>query len=197
MDVGTAAKNNRRYICLTAIYKELGPDLCAALPAFHAFTGCDYTSSFVCKGKVRPFKLLEKSQEFQESFAASGLCTPVPDATRESLLNFTASVYGAKKNSSLNKCRYQKFIQAYAPKGRGKNLLANLRGIDASALQPCESEVTAHINRTSFVAKMWSHNESHIEQQPTEENGWELLDGQYKPVWFDGEQLPDCLVPEQ
>ena len=45
---------------------------------------------------------------------------------------------------------------------------------------------------------MWiGANESHIEQQLTEENGWQLLDGQYKPVWFDGQQLPDSLVPEE
>ena len=29
-----------------------GPDLCAALPAYHAFTDCDYTRAFVRKGKV-------------------------------------------------------------------------------------------------------------------------------------------------
>lgn len=41
MDIGTVSKN-RRYVSLTAIWKELGPDLYAALPAFHAFTGSDY-----------------------------------------------------------------------------------------------------------------------------------------------------------
>ena len=199
MDVGTAAKNNRRYINLTTVCKELGHGICGALPAFHAYTGCDYTSSFVRKGKVRPFKLLEKSPDYQEAFGVlSAVSTQIPVAARESLMNFTASVYGAKQNSSINNCRYQKFMQVYAPKGKGKNPLANLRGIDASGLPPCESEVAAHMNRASFVARMWAHgNQSHIEQHPTEADGWELVDGQYKPIWFDGEQLPEDLVPEE
>jgi len=69
MDIGTASKNNRRYVSKTAICNELGPDLCAALPTFHAFTGSDYTSAFVRKGKVRPFKTLEKQLDYQNSFS--------------------------------------------------------------------------------------------------------------------------------
>ena len=61
MDTGTNAKNTRRYINLTAIGEVLGPLLCESLPAFHAFTGCDYTSAFVRKGKKHPFAKLEKS----------------------------------------------------------------------------------------------------------------------------------------
>ena len=198
MDIGTAAKNNRRYISFTAVCHKLGPDLCAALPAFHSFTGSDYTSSFVRKGKVRPFKMLEKGQDYQDAFAVMSRGTEVSDATRTTLLNFTAKIYGAKENTSLNKCRYQKFIQAYGPKGQGKNPLANLRGIDASGLPPCEDEVITHIKRASFVANIWATaDQSHIEQHPTEENGWQLVDNQYKPIWFEGEQLPESLIPQE
>ena len=61
IDAGTAAKNNRRFIDISAISVSLGPELCAALPGFHAFTGSDYTSAFVRKGKVRPFARLERA----------------------------------------------------------------------------------------------------------------------------------------
>ena len=48
------------------------------------------------------------------------------------------------------------------------------------------------------MASMWvSADKCHIEQHPTEENGWELVDGHYKPVWFYGEQLPENLIPEE
>ena len=30
---------------------QLGPEKCTALPFFHAFTGCDVTSSMLCIGK--------------------------------------------------------------------------------------------------------------------------------------------------
>ena len=44
---------------------------------------------------------------------------------------------------------------------------------------------------------MWAKADRHlIDQQPSEENGWELTDDCYKPIWFEGEQLPQSLVPE-
>ena len=49
--------------------KTLEPQLCASLPAFHAYSGCDYTSAFVRKGKVRPLQLLEKDIKIQEAFS--------------------------------------------------------------------------------------------------------------------------------
>lgn len=196
MDVGTAAKNSRRYLSLTAIHSELGSELCAALPAFHAFTGSDYTSSFVKKGKVRPFKLLEKTPDYQHAFTNMTREALVSDATKATLFSFTADIYGAKKNKSLGEVRFQKFMKVYGPK-RGKCLFSNLIGIDASGFAPCEDEVSAHIKRASFVAKMWAAaDQQHLEQHPTEQDGWELLGGEYKLIWFYGEQLPDSLIPK-
>ena len=47
MDVGTSRKNNRRFINISSIASSIGKEMCAALSAFHSFTGSDYTSSFV------------------------------------------------------------------------------------------------------------------------------------------------------
>ena len=51
MEVGTTGKDNRRYLNITKIADAIGPGVCGALPAFHALTGCDYTSAFIRKGK--------------------------------------------------------------------------------------------------------------------------------------------------
>ena len=40
------------------VTKNLGMQICKALPAFHAFTGCDYSPAFLGKGKLRPLKIL-------------------------------------------------------------------------------------------------------------------------------------------
>ena len=72
METGVYSKNTLRYISVNNIYAKLGSKLCKALPAFHAFTGCDYTACFSRKGKVRPFKLLEKNDEAQEVFGSIG-----------------------------------------------------------------------------------------------------------------------------
>ena len=117
--------------------------------------------------------------------------------TKATLFRFTAEVYGARKSTSLGDLRFLKFMNIYGPK-KGKSLLSNLIGCDASGLAPCEDEVTAHINRASFVAKMWATaDKQHIDQHPTEENGWQLVDGEYKPIWFYQEQLPESLLPEE
>jgi len=71
MDTGTNGRNTRKYINLTAVGEVMGALLCESLPAFHAFTGCDYTSAFVRKGKKRPFAILEKKQEHTASFCQS------------------------------------------------------------------------------------------------------------------------------
>ena len=43
---------------------------------------------------------------------------------------------------------------------------------------------------------MWADaDKSQIRQHPTAENGWNLMDGLYQPIWFEGNQMPDELVP--
>ena len=196
MEVGTVSKNNRRYINITAIANKLGPKMCSALPAFHAFTGCDYTSTFIRKGKVRPYELMSKMPAVQNAFAQIAR-EETTKATTTTLQNFTASIYGAKDGTNLNKHRYQKFEKGYGPKMKGKNPLAKLKGIEASAIPPCESECNMHIRRVAFVAKMWAKaDQLEIRQDPEERNGWQLVDGSYVPIWFEGEQLPNGLVPE-
>ena len=48
---------------VVAIIKQLGIDICKALPFFYAFTGCDTVSSFSGKGKCTFFDAWMKSRE--------------------------------------------------------------------------------------------------------------------------------------
>ena len=64
LDTGLAASNTRRYIDISRLAANMGPELCTAIAGLHAFTGCDYTASFLRKGKVRPLVLAEKTQTF-------------------------------------------------------------------------------------------------------------------------------------
>ncbi|GBP74612.1 hypothetical protein EVAR_98479_1 [Eumeta japonica] len=50
---GASKRGNKDEICINCskLSKKLGPTLCHALPAFHAFTGSDYTAAFFNKGK--------------------------------------------------------------------------------------------------------------------------------------------------
>ena len=55
-----------KFVDITAIHRKLGDSLCASLPGFHAFSGCDTTSGFPGKGKkilvVTPKSILAQFQ---------------------------------------------------------------------------------------------------------------------------------------
>ena len=68
VESGVQSKNNLTYISINQVSDQLGEPLCKALPFYHALTGCDNTSSFNRKGKIKLFKLLERNPELQETF---------------------------------------------------------------------------------------------------------------------------------
>ncbi len=49
----TGVKDRLCYILVHAVYGELGGKMCRALPAFHALTGCDSTSSLAGVTKMK------------------------------------------------------------------------------------------------------------------------------------------------
>lgn len=51
MDTGRNDDNSRHYVDVRKLHDEIGP-MAEVLPALHAFSGCDYTASFMRKGKV-------------------------------------------------------------------------------------------------------------------------------------------------
>ena len=52
--------NKRRLLNIKEIILTKGENVCSVLPALHAFTGCDTTSSFDRRGKIASLKILEK-----------------------------------------------------------------------------------------------------------------------------------------
>ena len=77
-----------------------------------------------------------------------------------------------------------------------RNPLQCLKGINASSIPPCESELAPHIRRVAFVARQWVRTDGpFIDNHPQIADGWKLIDNHYYPVWFDGPQMPDTLVP--
>ena len=60
MESGSSKDRKLHDIKLEA--EKLGAEMCSALPGFHAFTGCDTTSAFSFKGKIKPYKILIKDK---------------------------------------------------------------------------------------------------------------------------------------
>lgn len=112
--INISVENHQRYINVNKLYKILGDSLCKALPCFHAITGCQYTPAFFRKGKVKPFKLLEKSKEYQ--LAIENIVTDykeILETTFIKLEKFLCQMYGVKNSSNVNDVRFHLFSSTF------------------------------------------------------------------------------------
>ena len=63
MEIGVYTKITLRYVSINnQTSQAVGMNVCEALPAVHAFTGCEYTASFSRKGKIRPLKTTQECE---------------------------------------------------------------------------------------------------------------------------------------
>ena len=65
----TGKGNKKRIINVTKIAEKYSQVNCAALLGVHAFTGCDSTSAFKGKGKVKAIRLLQKKENYQRALS--------------------------------------------------------------------------------------------------------------------------------
>ena len=195
LEVGVESKNNLRYISINQIHDNIGQSLASALPAFHAFFGCDYLAAFSRKGKVRPYNLLKQDIQAQEAFATLGEgLSEVPVNVRQEIESFLCKVYGKKKLTSIDEVRLQVFASKYKPKKNGTRSITDVKSMDGSAMPPCSRVLQEKINRTSLVASKWfSSTEPFEPAMSPPEYGWIFQDGKYKIKWFEGAVAPRSL----
>ncbi len=115
MDVGLRSSNNRRCIEVNKLGSVLGHSICDAFPAVHAFTGCDYTAAFVCKVKVRPFSLVQKSTLFLKAIAALGESQDVTPETESAIESYVCAMFGKLGLCDFESIRYSIFRTKFAP----------------------------------------------------------------------------------
>jgi len=72
---------------------ELGPQLCDALPEFHALAGCGSNSSVFGIGKKQPFKTLRRSDLHQTSVSQPGKDTTLSEDTILACKAFVCNLY--------------------------------------------------------------------------------------------------------
>ena len=148
LDYGSG--NHRRYIdisqlAITLEAKQAG--LTKALLGLHALTGCDFTSCFFRKGKVKLFQRLVADPDHTRALISlSSDDVDVPGIT-----TFVCSLYGFG-TSDINEARYKSFMRT--SKGGDAAPLAGLKKINCASLPPCSKSLDQHIKRAQFVAKM-------------------------------------------
>ena len=156
MDVGHSGNITRRYIGVSQLAEEFPQSMIDALPALHAFTGSDYTASFLGKGKVKPLNLMSKNPEYCSAFANLGNAE-VPEPNDVALIEkFTCTLYELPKLTKVNDARLALFQLKYAPKQKDKPL-KKIRETDPSSMFPCHKVLIHKILRTNYVAYLWKH----------------------------------------
>ena len=134
------------------IYNEVGESCCLGLPFFHAFTGCDSTSSFFEKSKKKLFEHWMKSEHTQDVTLAFQQLRWLP--TTETFGNnidiieqFVATLY-CKDVAELGHTRFEMIL-----------LSANN---DFRKLPPSRRSLEQHVKRSSYQAGWVCRMRQHI-----------------------------------
>lgn len=192
MDTGVGDK--RRLINVTSAVQGTGPELCNAVLSFHAFTGCDTTSSFMRKGKVGPLRLLQNNPEYIPVFTNLGTTSTPTERQSEALEAFTCLLYGARSGiKDINKLRYTMFMTRYTPQNQ---LLSSDSGIDLSLLPPCRFSLQMHVARVNYQVLIWNQADVPYPelQKPYQGHGWDLQGDTLQYKWTQEEMLPKELM---
>lgn len=147
-----------------------------ALPGFHCFTGCDSTSAFSGRGKIKPLKILIQKQEYIEAFGELGKSWNVSRENIAILESFVCHMYGKKDSLklgiSINDLRYDIYCRK---NGR----------VSCESLPACENVLQQHIKRVNYQTRIWRMClDCIVEQCDPSEHGWGVDDGGLFVKWM-------------
>ena len=201
MDYG--AGNNRRYIDLMSIHKNLEKrkvGVSRALPGIHAISGCDYTAALHGKGKVRPLKLLLDSEEDDDFIPALTSLSEGGTHYYSKIEKFVCRLYGIRSTDNANEARKQKLFQLAGIKEKevipNNDVLKKLRKINCALLPPCHKVMKNKIMRAQYVSQMWARASSKIPAEGLcpSQYGWLKDEGKWKIQWYHGPALPENIL---
>ena len=103
---------NFRILAAHDTAKALGPEKCAALPVFHAFTGCDTVLFFAGRGKKTAWDTWRCYNEVTSAFCTSSATPESVDDSMEQLECFVILLHDCTSNEQcVNQARKQLFSQ--------------------------------------------------------------------------------------
>ena len=95
---------NFRYIPSHEVVAAMNPRTCAALPAFHGFTGCDTVSSFGGRGKKSAWNTWQVFPEVTEAFEeVQVMQSDISDSAFSLLERFVVLLYNCTSDTDENK----------------------------------------------------------------------------------------------
>ena len=176
----TGTKDKLRYLPIHTIANHLGPSMCAALPGFHALTGCDSTSAFSGIGKKKGFNLLKASDEHQQCLSLLGENLNLSSLCQASCEKLVCALYFKNGYSTADDTRYFLFRQKQK---QNENL------------PPTSNSLGHHIERANFQAYIWKKSLCAIQNLPSPAgHGWELVSGILKPLLISKAPAPTAIL---
>jgi hypothetical protein len=117
-----------------------------ALVGLHAFTGNDYVSSFLRKGKPLCWKQASANPTFLDIFSQLGTETHVSEELFSVIEKYVCFLYGQKKIKKVNEARSAIFW---------RKISQEHKVVDISLLPPCSDSLRKHAARANYVARIW------------------------------------------
>ena len=177
--VAFGAGKNMRYIAVHSIVAFLGEAKATALPAFHAFTGCDQTSAFCGRGKKSAW---ETWSSFPEVTAAFAVLASVPSVqsvfeAMQVLERFVVLLYDRTcPVAGVNEARKRLFTQ---------------KGRSIECIPPTSAALFEHAKRVAYQAgHIWGQSLILSPDIPSPaEWGWiKGYSNQWEPFWSSSSQ---------
>ncbi|CAH3107879.1 unnamed protein product, partial [Porites lobata] len=161
-----------RYLAAHEIANKFNNTAALALPAFHAFTGCDTVSCFYGKSKKTALEAWKSFPEVTPVFIAlSRAQTEIAEEWMSTLERFVVLLYDrTSSSSSVNEARKQLFTR-------------KARNFDA--LPPTRDSLLEHVKRTAYQAgHIWGQALVPNPPIPSPQDwGWILESGEWRPFW--------------
>ena len=140
------------------------------LLGLYSFTGNDYVSSILRRGKQLCWKHVKKNSAFLDLYATLGNGQCITSDPLAGLEHFVCTIFGRRQPHSVNEARQEIFWE---------KLEKDAKVIDLCLLPPCQTSLEFHSKRANFVARMWRNASNPILE----------LDNPYNHGW-----LPDMTI---
>ena len=179
----TATADLRTLVPVHEICSNIDETVPQILPAIHALTGCDSTSSFYGVGKKKVWKTIQMLCAKRSLPSLDHLNTDDITQAIEASRIFIASLYDPAgrfqdSHGDLSKLRIELI-------GRDTPL---------QRIPPSEPSFEEHVKRVVYQVKIWlSSHEAKPDIPSPEGNGWYKMDV-WKPKRFDGPTAAEMLV---
>ena len=135
-----------------------------------------------------------KKKNFLFTFRSLGQASEIEDTAFNELEQFVCCMYGKPKYSSVNKLRYDLFIQKYQP--ASGSLLSSGDGVDLSPPPPCRDSLYMHIKRANYQTLLLNSTQERFPDIPEPiGHGWTTDDkGKLTYDWTYGDIMPQELT---